>query len=297
MKKVSIKNKVNTKIESGITLIALVVTIIVLLLLAGISIQMLTGDNGILKRAAEAKEETEIQQIIENAKLDIINGIITGEDIETILTSKYGTLSTEGNTKDKILTTTDGKYQIPVSKIYDGVFSDDKLARYKNEVDLYFVDKLAEAEIINQNALKLQEFFNKGPAVIYNYSTYTYNDIEPILDASTAIRIIPGDSNSTIVEYHNIQYRLVYDNSTGQVISSYPINNENLNVADKAEIRKIIPDITDDYLDKLVIQNGKLAYYPDKVTESEKSSMENIGIFAMTLTTIIFIANGVEYSR
>ena len=39
----------NTK--SGITLIALVVTIIVLLLLAGISIQMLTGDNGILQRA------------------------------------------------------------------------------------------------------------------------------------------------------------------------------------------------------------------------------------------------------
>ena len=39
----------------GITLIALIVTIIVLLILAGISISMLTGQNGILKRAAEAK--------------------------------------------------------------------------------------------------------------------------------------------------------------------------------------------------------------------------------------------------
>ena len=42
--------------KQGITLIALVVTIIVLLILAGVSIQMLTGQNGILKRAKEAKE-------------------------------------------------------------------------------------------------------------------------------------------------------------------------------------------------------------------------------------------------
>ena len=41
------------KQENGITLIALVVTIIVLLILAGISIAMLTGQNGILNRAAE----------------------------------------------------------------------------------------------------------------------------------------------------------------------------------------------------------------------------------------------------
>lgn len=46
------------KKNKGITLIALVVTIIVLLILAGISISMLTGQNGILKKAAEAKEKT-----------------------------------------------------------------------------------------------------------------------------------------------------------------------------------------------------------------------------------------------
>ena len=46
------------KEKRGITLIALVVTIIVLLILAGISISMLTGQNGILKRAGEAKSTT-----------------------------------------------------------------------------------------------------------------------------------------------------------------------------------------------------------------------------------------------
>ena len=40
--------------NKGITLIALVITIIVLLILAGVSIAMLTGDNSILKRASES---------------------------------------------------------------------------------------------------------------------------------------------------------------------------------------------------------------------------------------------------
>ena len=53
----------------GITLIALVVTIVVLLILAGISISMLTGQNGILNRAAEAKEKTEISSKEEQRKL------------------------------------------------------------------------------------------------------------------------------------------------------------------------------------------------------------------------------------
>ena len=45
--------------KSGVTLIALVVTIVVLLILAGTTIAMLTGDNGIIARAAKAKEETD----------------------------------------------------------------------------------------------------------------------------------------------------------------------------------------------------------------------------------------------
>ena len=55
--------------NKGITLIALVVTIIVILILAGISIAMLTGQNGILNRAAEAKEKTRVAQEDESQKL------------------------------------------------------------------------------------------------------------------------------------------------------------------------------------------------------------------------------------
>lgn len=48
----------NSKSESGITLIALVITIILLLILATISIAMVTGDNGIIKTARQAQIET-----------------------------------------------------------------------------------------------------------------------------------------------------------------------------------------------------------------------------------------------
>ena len=56
--------KLSKKIN-GITLIALIITIIVLLILAGVSIAMLTGQNGILTQAQNAKQITEIAQIKE----------------------------------------------------------------------------------------------------------------------------------------------------------------------------------------------------------------------------------------
>lgn len=57
------------KSNSGITLIALVITIIVLLILAGISISMLSGDNSILQKAGEANDNTRIAQIRERIQL------------------------------------------------------------------------------------------------------------------------------------------------------------------------------------------------------------------------------------
>ena len=54
--------KEKRKQERGITLIALITTIIVLLILAGITIGAITGSNGIIGQAQSAKEETEISQ-------------------------------------------------------------------------------------------------------------------------------------------------------------------------------------------------------------------------------------------
>lgn len=59
--------------EKGITLVALVITIIILLILAGITIGLVTGKNGILMQATRATEETKIAQEKEGLLLSITN--------------------------------------------------------------------------------------------------------------------------------------------------------------------------------------------------------------------------------
>ena len=66
--------KKTLKTSNGITLIALVVTIIVLLILAGISISMLAGNNSILQKATDAKTETERGEVYEQISLATASG-------------------------------------------------------------------------------------------------------------------------------------------------------------------------------------------------------------------------------
>ena len=68
--------------EKGITLIALVITIIVLLILAGVTISTLTGDNGIITRATQAGEETKKATAEEQVELSIIGSIGTDGNID-----------------------------------------------------------------------------------------------------------------------------------------------------------------------------------------------------------------------
>ena len=58
------------KKERGITLIALVITIIVLLILAAVSIATLTGENGILAKAEIAQRNTDIVETKEQIRID-----------------------------------------------------------------------------------------------------------------------------------------------------------------------------------------------------------------------------------
>ena len=69
------RNKRNAR---GITLIALVITIIVLLILAGVTIAALSGDNGILKRATQAKTKTGKENAEEQIKLAIMTATTEG---------------------------------------------------------------------------------------------------------------------------------------------------------------------------------------------------------------------------
>lgn len=68
------------KQEKGITLVALVVTIVVLLILAGVSISLVIGQNGIVTKAQDAKKNYEGAATNENTELKNAEG-----DIDNIL--------------------------------------------------------------------------------------------------------------------------------------------------------------------------------------------------------------------
>ena len=93
------------KENKGITLIALVVTIVVLLILAGTSIAMLAGDNGIIKKSQEAKRETEKSAYVEEkilavneAHTNLSNITYTDSDGVTItIPAGYAPIRTEKN--------------------------------------------------------------------------------------------------------------------------------------------------------------------------------------------------------
>ena len=59
--------------KKGITLIALVITIVIMLLLAGVAIQMSLGENGIISKSVQAKKEQAKAELYENAKLSYTN--------------------------------------------------------------------------------------------------------------------------------------------------------------------------------------------------------------------------------
>ena len=104
MRKTKVKRGEKLKNQKAITLIALVITIIVLLILAAVSIATLTGENGILTEAGNSKTQTEIGEEKEaiglaynGAKTEKLGGEITAEDLNTQFT-KNGVNATASGT-------------------------------------------------------------------------------------------------------------------------------------------------------------------------------------------------------
>lgn len=118
-------------LSKGITLVALVITIVILLILAGISIQSLTN-TGLFDKANEAKKQSEMANVREQVQLEIYakqaesTGEITQYELKSIL-EKYGTVNyEEDGTTIKGITTAKG-YEIALSDIYSGGLSEEKL--------------------------------------------------------------------------------------------------------------------------------------------------------------------------
>ena len=122
MQRIVKNNKVNkekniVKKQTGITLIALVITIIVLLILAGVSIATLTGNNGILTQANQAKENNNSAAAKEKVQVEALGSIDKSGKFNESTFEENVTKNIKGSTVKKsgnsLIVTVDG-YDVTV---------------------------------------------------------------------------------------------------------------------------------------------------------------------------------------
>lgn len=95
------------KKEAGITLIALVITIIILLILAGVSINTITGSDGIIGRAKQASAQTKIASVKEEIETELLaksidgDGQYTKDDVSAVAKKVTGNDLVDGKVKTK----------------------------------------------------------------------------------------------------------------------------------------------------------------------------------------------------
>ncbi len=186
----------------GITLIALVVTIIVLLILAGVTIAMLTSENGILAQAQKAKEKTEEAEKDEMKDIAILEEMIDGKgtDIEEVTDKNPGVLELEDDT-------------YVINSIEDLVA---------------FASNVTGGETYEEKTVKLgfSLDFNSVKSYVNPYRTdygqYGYNGkLKEVLTSRDGF--IPIGTNTNAVGYEGKSFHGIFDGN-GKIIKNLYIN-------------------------------------------------------------------------
>ena len=124
------ENRKKKDFTKGITLIALVITIIVLLILAGVTIATLSGENGILSKATEAGNKTEEGNAEEEVKIAVMGSIGTNGELENeVLKENLNKIENISGVPAEItdnsypvIVTVEGKYSYAINK--DGIIGE-----------------------------------------------------------------------------------------------------------------------------------------------------------------------------
>ena len=151
------------KENEGITLIALVITIIVLLILAGITIATLTGDNGILTKVNEAKKATTEADAIESVKVEVMGSYGTDGkiNIETLNNNLSNIIGLKYNGKDisennKILGENLSSAIVKVNGYYIEITLEGKVSRI-----ITLEEAKSEKIVFKENTIIVDEYENR----------------------------------------------------------------------------------------------------------------------------------------
>ena len=211
----NLKKKEFAKRIKGITLIALVITIIVLLILAGVSITMLTGNNSILQKATDAKTNTERKNVIELAQTEILGQIaenkgerITEVQLKAIL-SKYFEEFNEELPEDLSETTVKltakveygGYTNIELSHIYNGLIS--KETKLKSLVLTDMEENVEVTIYYDETVITWQDFINSAFSSL-DWTTKYRGHGEYIVEFKG--REVYSDSHNIYTDYKLIDY-------------------------------------------------------------------------------------------
>ena len=196
------KNKVTN--SNGITLIVLVVTIVVLLILSGISIIMVLGNNGIITKAKEAKAKTE--QDVQNTEMAIKNlydemDIILKGDNESSGESVDYSKFKIGDYVNYEYDTVESSYTILGTQTGDSndqTVSQDSIVL---EWQIFNIDK--ENDVIELiSATPTEDYIGFFTAKCYNNGVYLLNDICAKLYSNKALGITARSINLADIEKH-----------------------------------------------------------------------------------------------
>ena len=240
--------KENTK---GITLIALVITIIILLILAGVSIAMLTGNNGILTQAKLAKENTVLAKQDEENKLANNNEYIN-EQLGKVVPGKR-VLETE---KDNYVDSNGDKATVPAGFTVSKIAEEQKVSEGLVIYDIP-EEALANVDWTTKNddgAYNVQTLYNQFVWIPvadeesyqrelgYPSSYDNYMDITLENTTYTDIEYLPKDIQPTIDNALNNEMaeRNAVMKYNGFYIGRYEAGNENENVVSKQNVEVYI---------------------------------------------------------
>ena len=232
---------------SGITLIALVITIIVLLILAGISIQMLTGDNGILTRAGEAKDTTEEKSIDERVKLAYLAALTGGKGeatewkLKQELNKEFGENGYQLS-EDLTKVTIDNKEYLIVGTVQPGGITIEDLQTETTKPYL--------PTGFNISSKEDEQSVSKGLVITDGTNQFVWVEV-PMTEA------VYQNATRNIIEFTDAEYLKIAKDLV--IYSGSTLSNNPTSLADHLPpAGNGIPDYTSDYKDMLksVYQNG-----------------------------------------
>ncbi|MCI8637409.1 MAG: hypothetical protein HFJ36_06260 [Clostridia bacterium] len=184
------------KQNAGITLIALIITIIILLILAGISISLLVGENGILKKAYLAKEEHQ-------------KGV---EKEEKNLDDLYSSIKVAGDSKVTLTMEELDKYI--EKKIQEQSFTGTELLK-----EMAIIETSPTFEFKNQE-IQLENSVNDYKFLLFTFGNYYENKIGFINTLLIPVNIIEYSDNPQ-------QEDFLLSSTEGPHFSAVSINFEN----------------------------------------------------------------------